>query len=52
VEVFKVVRVIRSRASSADTDAMQAHLGEISAAVDPSAHAILVLDQAGWHMST
>ena len=31
---------------------MQAHLVEISAAVDPSAHAVLMLDQAGWHMST
>lgn len=36
----------------ADTEAMQAHLGEISAAVAPGAHAVLVLDQAGWHMST
>lgn len=36
----------------ADTDAMQAHLAQISAAVDPGAHAVLILDQAGWHMST
>ena len=36
----------------ADTEAMQAHLDEISAAVAPGAHAVLVLDQAGWHMST
>ena len=28
-----------------------AHLAEISAAVDPGAHAVLMLDQAGWHMS-
>lgn len=35
----------------ADTHAMQAHLAEISAAVDPGAHAVLMLDQAGWHMS-
>ena len=35
----------------ADTEAMQAHLREISAAVDAAAHAILILDQAGWHMS-
>jgi hypothetical protein len=35
----------------ADTAAMQAHLEEISGAVDPAGHAILVLDQAGWHMS-
>ena len=25
--------------------------GEISAAVAPGAHAVLMLDQAGWHMS-
>ena len=36
----------------ADTPAMQAHLAEISAAIAPGAHAILVLDQAGWHMSS
>lgn len=35
----------------ADTAAMQSHLEEISAAVDPTAHAIVILDQAGWHMS-
>ena len=35
----------------ADTEAMQAHLAEISAAVDPDAHAVLILDQAGWHVS-
>ncbi len=36
----------------ADSEAMQAHLAEISAAVAPGAHAVLVLDQAGWHVST
>jgi len=35
----------------ADIEAMQAHLVEISLAVDPGAHAVLMLDQAGWHMS-
>jgi transposase len=35
----------------ADTEAMQAHLAEISDAVAPDAHAVLVLDQAGWHVS-
>ena len=35
----------------ANTEAMQAHLAEISAAVEPGAHAVLILDQAGWHMS-
>jgi DDE superfamily endonuclease len=34
-----------------DTPAMQAHLHEISAAVAPGAHAVIILDQAGWHMS-
>ena len=28
---------------------MNVHLAEISAAVDPGAHAVLILDQAGWH---
>ena len=32
-----------------NTEAMNAHLAEISAAVEPGAHAVLVLDQAGWH---
>jgi putative transposase len=35
-----------------DTPAMQAHLDEISALVAPEAHAVLILDQAGWHMSS
>jgi transposase len=30
---------------------MQAHLLEISAAVAPGAHAVLLLDRAGWHLS-
>jgi len=34
-----------------DTNAMNAHLAEISAAVDPGAHAVLIMDQAGWHTS-
>jgi transposase len=32
-----------------NTAAMQLHLEEISSQVAPRAHAILVLDQAGWH---
>jgi hypothetical protein len=31
---------------------MALHLKEISIAVAPGAHAILLLDQAGWHVST
>ena len=34
-----------------DTPAMMEHLAEISKAVDPGAHAVVILDQAGWHMS-
>jgi hypothetical protein len=36
---------------SCNTEAMALHLEEIAAAVAPGAHAILVLDQAGWHVS-
>jgi hypothetical protein len=30
---------------------MSLHLAEISQAVAPGAHAIVLLDQAGWHQS-
>jgi transposase len=30
---------------------MTLHLAEISQAVAPGAHAVLLLDQAGWHVS-
>ena len=33
------------------TEAMTLHLLEISRAVAPDAHAVLLLDQAGWHTS-
>jgi transposase len=33
----------------ANTHAMQAHLHEISRQVAPGAHAVLLLDRAGWH---
>ena len=32
-----------------DTGAMNQHLQEIAQTVDPGAHAVLILDQAGWH---
>jgi hypothetical protein len=32
-----------------NTQAMAEHLREISLAVDPGCHAVLMLDQAGWH---
>ena len=31
---------------------MTLHLAEISQAVAPGAHALVLLDQAGWHLST
>ncbi len=31
---------------------MNLHLVEIAAAVTPGSHAVLLIDQAGWHMST
>jgi hypothetical protein len=34
-----------------NTQAMQLHLDEIARAVDPGAHALVMLDQAGWHMT-
>jgi hypothetical protein len=35
-----------------NTEAMNLHLVAIAAAVAPGAHAVLLADQAGWHMST
>jgi len=37
--------------SRCNTEGMTLHLAEISAAVAPGAHAVLLLDQAGWHGS-
>ena len=34
-----------------NTQAMQCHLHEISSQIAPGAHAVLILDQAGWHTS-
>lgn len=34
-----------------NTGAMNAHLAEIATQVAPNAHAVLMLDQAGWHLS-
>ena len=33
----------------ANTRAMSLHLAEIAAAVSPGAHALVILDGAGWH---
>ena len=35
-----------------NTQAMQWHLDEISSQVAPNAHAVLILDRAGWHTTT
>ena len=34
-----------------NSQAMNAHLAEVSTAVDANAHAVVLLDQAGWHTS-
>ena len=36
----------------ADTHAMRAHLAEIARTVAPGAHAVVILDRAGWHTSS
>ena len=38
--------------SYADTEAMQLHLDEIARFVARGAHAVLLLDRAGWHTTT
>ena len=50
--VPSVPRAVSVRALScpaATTQAMQWHLDEISALVTPGAHAVLIIDRAGWH---
>lgn len=34
-----------------DTEAMNLHLAEIATQIAPGAHAVLLVDQAGWHLS-
>lgn len=34
-----------------DTEAMNLHLEAVSAKIAPGAHAVLVLDRAGWHLT-
>jgi len=34
-----------------NTEAMDLHLAEIAAQIAPGAHAALLVDQAGWHLS-
>ena len=35
-----------------NTEAMNLHLAEIATEVAPGAHAVLLIDQAGWHLSS
>ena len=35
-----------------NTEAMNLHLTEIATAIAPGKHAVLLLDQAGWHLSS
>ena len=37
---------------SCNTRAMSLHLAEIATEVAPGAHAVVLLDQAGWHLSS
>jgi hypothetical protein len=34
-----------------NTEAMNLHLAEIATQIAPGAHAAILLDQAGWHLS-
>jgi transposase len=34
-----------------NTEAMNLHLAEIANAVAPGSHSVLLVDQAGWHLS-
>ncbi len=34
-----------------NTEAMNLHLAEIATQIAPRAHAVLLVDQAGWHLS-
>jgi len=47
-EQGKAAGLIRPRCN---TEAMNLHLGAISAAVAPGRHAVLLVDRAGWHRS-
>ena len=35
-----------------NTEAMNLHLAEIATEVTPGAHAVLLIDRAGWHLSS
>ncbi len=44
-------RAVGHVCSRANTVEMNRHFGDISAAVEPGSHAVVVLDGAGWHKS-
>ena len=48
------IRVIPSALilPTCNTEAINLHLVEIAATVAPGAHSVLLVDQAGWHLST
>src|SRR3546814_17887123 len=46
--VRRKAKARRSSSPRCNTQAMTLHLAEISAAVAPGAHAVLLLDQDGW----
>ena len=43
---------VRPFLCACNTEAIDLHLVEIAKTVAPGAHAVLLVDQAGWHMST
>jgi hypothetical protein len=43
--------VFEERGRACNTAAMNLHLAEIAEMVAPGAHAVLLVDQAGWHLS-
>jgi len=45
----RAASALLSRFPFADTEAMQLHIDEISRHVEKGAHAVLVMDRAGWH---
>ena len=46
--IIKAAGIVMPRCNS---EAMSMHLEEIALHVAPGAHAVLLLDQAGWHAS-
>ena len=51
-EAFELLEGLLRELPYADTDMMQLHLDEISRNVAVGAHAVLLLDRAGWHTTS